>query len=56
MEGQRLSAIATYTGGGMGICIHEWFSILNDGTKEKLSVNNEYLDLTVDDVGGCIEL
>lgn len=56
MEGQRLSVVATYTGGEKGTCIHEWFRILNDGTKEKLSVDNEYLDLTVGDVGGRIEL
>ncbi|KAF9588966.1 hypothetical protein IFM89_017645 [Coptis chinensis] len=56
VEGKRLSPMATYSGGEKGACIHEWFRISNNGIKEKLSVDDEYLDLTVEDVGRCIEL
>ncbi|XVE67511.1 hypothetical protein DITRI_Ditri08aG0166900 [Diplodiscus trichospermus] len=55
MEGQRLSFIASYTGGEKGDCFHEWFRLKNKGVKEKLSTD-EFLDLTLDDVGRSIEL
>ncbi|XP_026383847.1 187-kDa microtubule-associated protein AIR9-like isoform X1 [Papaver somniferum] len=56
MEGKRLGYIATYTGGEQGSCSHEWFRISSDGTRDKLSNDAEYLDLTAEDVGRCIEL
>ncbi|OMO92313.1 hypothetical protein COLO4_17682 [Corchorus olitorius] len=55
MEGQRLSFIASYTGGERGDCFHEWFRVKNNGVKEKLSTD-EFLDLTLDDVGRRIQL
>ncbi|GLT64986.1 hypothetical protein SLA2020_374440 [Shorea laevis] len=55
MEGQRLSFIASYSGGERGDCFHEWFRLKNYGVKEKLSTD-EFVDLTLDDVGKSIEL
>nr|DAD37235.1 TPA_asm: hypothetical protein HUJ06_007876 [Nelumbo nucifera] len=55
IEGQRLSFIATYCGGERGNCLHEWFRMRSNGAKDKLSVN-DFLDLTLDDVGRRIEL
>ncbi|KAJ8762645.1 hypothetical protein K2173_010666 [Erythroxylum novogranatense] len=55
MEGQRLSFSASYTGGEKGNCFHEWFRVKSNGLKEKLS-SEEFLDLTLEDVGNCIEL
>ncbi|KAF6166111.1 hypothetical protein GIB67_023821 [Kingdonia uniflora] len=55
MEGQKLVFDATYTGGERGTCSHEWFRMSCNGVKEKLS-DDDYLNLTVDDVGSCIEL
>ncbi|XVE94227.1 hypothetical protein REPUB_Repub01dG0263600 [Reevesia pubescens] len=55
MEGQRLSFIASYIGGEKGDCFHEWFRVKNNRVKEKLSTD-EFLDLTIDDVGRSIEL
>ncbi|XP_038987888.1 187-kDa microtubule-associated protein AIR9 isoform X2 [Phoenix dactylifera] len=55
IEGGRLSFIAEYTGGERGNCTHEWFRVKSNGTKDKLT-GHEYLDLTLDDVGYCIEL
>ncbi|XWS55352.1 hypothetical protein CRYUN_Cryun10bG0167200 [Craigia yunnanensis] len=55
MEGQRLSFIALYIGGERGDCFHEWFRVTNNGVKEKLSTD-EFLDLTLDEVGRSIEL
>ncbi|XWS40436.1 hypothetical protein CRYUN_Cryun18bG0140100 [Craigia yunnanensis] len=55
MEGQRLSFIASYIGGERGDCFHEWFRVKNNGVKKKLSTD-EFLDLTLDDVGRSIEL
>ncbi|EOX96967.1 Outer arm dynein light chain 1 protein isoform 1 [Theobroma cacao] len=55
MEGQRLSFLASYIGGERGDCFHEWFRVKNNGVKEKLSTD-EFLDLTLDDVGRSIEL
>ncbi|KAF2317878.1 hypothetical protein GH714_041198 [Hevea brasiliensis] len=55
MEGQRLSFVASYSGGERGNCFHEWFRVRSDGVRDKLSAN-EFLDLTLEDVGKCIEL
>uniref|UniRef100_A0A803N0W9 Uncharacterized protein n=1 Tax=Chenopodium quinoa TaxID=63459 RepID=A0A803N0W9_CHEQI len=55
MEGERLAFIASYHGGVKGNCCTEWFRIQNNGHKEKLCAN-DYLDLTLDDVGSCIEI
>ncbi|XP_023003645.1 187-kDa microtubule-associated protein AIR9 [Cucurbita maxima] len=55
VEGQRLSFNAAYSGGARGDCHHEWFRVNNDGMKEKLG-KDEFLDLTLDDVGSRIEL
>lgn len=55
MEGQRLSFIASYSGGERGECFHEWFRVRINGLKEKLSTD-EFIDLTLDDVGNNIEL
>lgn len=55
IEGQRLSFSASYTGGEKGNCFHEWFRVKSNGVKEKLSTQ-DFLDLTLDDVGRCIEL
>ncbi|KAJ4980259.1 hypothetical protein NE237_031096 [Protea cynaroides] len=54
VEGQRLSFIATYSGGERGSCSHEWFRV-SSSVKEKLS-DDEFLDLTLEDVGRHIEL
>ncbi|PIA41703.1 hypothetical protein AQUCO_02200255v1 [Aquilegia coerulea] len=56
IEGQRLISVATYIGGEKGSCVHEWFRIRSSGIKEKLTTDDDYLDITVEDVGGCIEL
>ncbi|KAF3773075.1 microtubule-associated protein [Nymphaea thermarum] len=55
IEGQRLTFIAAYSGGEKGDCIHEWFRLKDDGSKEKLGCD-EFHDLTYEDVGGYIEL
>ncbi|GLT97098.1 hypothetical protein SLE2022_146820 [Rubroshorea leprosula] len=55
MEGQRLSFIASYSGGERGDCVHEWFRVKKNGMKEKLSTD-EFVDLTLDDVGKNVEL
>ncbi|XP_043806182.1 187-kDa microtubule-associated protein AIR9 isoform X3 [Manihot esculenta] len=55
MEGQRLSFVASYSGGERGNCLHEWFRVRSDGFREKLSAD-EFLDLTLEDVGKFIEL
>ncbi|KAL3612128.1 hypothetical protein D5086_003148, partial [Populus alba] len=55
MEGQRLSFVASYSGGEKGDCFHEWYRVKSDGIKEKLS-EDEFLDLTLKDVGKHIEL
>ncbi|KAK4254784.1 hypothetical protein QN277_010113 [Acacia crassicarpa] len=55
IEGQRLSFNAVYSGGEQGDCIYGWFRVTNCGVKEKIS-NLEFLDLTLADVGACIEL
>ncbi|KAG9439115.1 hypothetical protein H6P81_019280 [Aristolochia fimbriata] len=55
MEGQRLGFIATYSGGERGNCIYEWYRVKGRGLKDKIS-GDEFLDLTLEDVGRCIEL
>ncbi|XP_031505223.1 187-kDa microtubule-associated protein AIR9 isoform X2 [Nymphaea colorata] len=55
IEGKRLTFIAAYSGGEKGDCIHEWFRLKDDGSKEKLGCD-EFHDLTYEDVGGYIEL
>ncbi|KAG1348232.1 putative 187-kDa microtubule-associated protein AIR9 [Cocos nucifera] len=55
VEGGHLSFIAEYTGGERGYCTHEWFRVKSNGTKDRLT-GCEYLDLTLEDVGECIEL
>ncbi|KAJ6314563.1 hypothetical protein OIU78_018108, partial [Salix suchowensis] len=55
MEGQRLSFVASYSGGERGICSHEWFRVESGGMREKLSAH-EFLDLTLEDAGKHIEL
>ncbi|KAK8953546.1 hypothetical protein KSP40_PGU003897 [Platanthera guangdongensis] len=55
VEGKRLSFVATYSGGEMGSCIQEWFRLKEGGIKEKLT-DGVSLDLTIEDVGRCIEL
>lgn len=55
IEGQRVSFIASYSGGERGNCFHEWFRVKSNGAREKLSTF-DFLDLTLDDVGRCIEL
>lgn len=55
VEGQRLSFNAAYSGGERGECHHEWFRVNNNGIKEELG-KDEFLDLTLDDVGSHIEL
>ncbi|KAJ0980466.1 hypothetical protein J5N97_008721 [Dioscorea zingiberensis] len=55
VEGDRLTFSAQYTGGERGICTHEWFRVKDNGTKDKL-ISDEFLELTLEDVGKCIEL
>ncbi|CAA6657906.1 unnamed protein product [Spirodela intermedia] len=54
-EGERLSFTAAYVGGERGECTQEWYRVKNNRFREKLS-NTEFLDLTLSDVGRCIEL
>lgn len=55
VEGQRLSFVASYSGGERGNCIIEWFRVKSNGVKEKL-IAEEYLGLSIEDVGRYIEL
>ncbi|KAI4370946.1 hypothetical protein MLD38_019233 [Melastoma candidum] len=55
VEGQRLSFTATYIGGEKGNCWFEWSRITSNGKREKIS-SEEFLDLSLDDVGTYIEL
>ncbi|PON54757.1 LRR domain containing protein [Parasponia andersonii] len=55
IEGQQLSFVASYSGGERGSCFYEWSRVKSNGVKVKLSTD-EFLDLTLDDVGTCIEL
>ncbi|XP_072986679.1 187-kDa microtubule-associated protein AIR9 [Typha latifolia] len=55
VEGGRLSFAAEYSGGERGSCTHEWFRVKHNGSKDKLN-NDDYVDLTLEHVGECIEL
>ncbi|CAH8333213.1 unnamed protein product [Eruca vesicaria subsp. sativa] len=55
IEGQRLSFVASYTGGVKGNCSLEWFRVKRNGVKELLT-NDEFLDLSLEDVGESIEI
>ncbi|KAI6706023.1 hypothetical protein NL676_008985, partial [Syzygium grande] len=55
IEGQCLSVAVSYSGGERGQCVFEWFRLRGNGAKEKLSTE-DFLDLTLADVGTCIEL
>lgn len=55
IEGQRVSFIASYSGGERGNCFHEWFRVKSNGVWEKLSTF-DFLDLTLEDVGRSVEL
>ncbi|KAL2327482.1 hypothetical protein Fmac_020909 [Flemingia macrophylla] len=55
IEGQRLNFNVVYSGGEQGDCTHEWFRVKDNGVRDKLS-SNDFLDLTLEDVGTCIEL
>nr|XP_043619051.1 187-kDa microtubule-associated protein AIR9 [Erigeron canadensis] len=55
IEGERLTFIASYSGGDKGACFFEWFRIKDNGYREKLH-SSEHLDLTLEDVGSCVEL
>ncbi|KAL2930498.1 hypothetical protein RDABS01_035908 [Bienertia sinuspersici] len=55
MEGERLTFIASYSGGVKGNCCSEWFRIQCTGHKEKLYAD-DFLDIALDDVGCHIEL
>uniref|UniRef100_A0A1D1Z6I6 Protein phosphatase 1 regulatory subunit pprA n=1 Tax=Anthurium amnicola TaxID=1678845 RepID=A0A1D1Z6I6_9ARAE len=54
-EGECLSFTAMYTGGEIGECNQEWYRVNNNGAREMLS-GTVCMDLTLEDVGGCIEL
>ncbi|KAI8543071.1 hypothetical protein RHMOL_Rhmol08G0189800 [Rhododendron molle] len=54
VEGQRLSFIASYSGGEKGDCFYEWFRLESNGVKDKLNAGgNRVLGLAF---GGCLEL
>ncbi|KAK3198349.1 hypothetical protein Dsin_021764 [Dipteronia sinensis] len=55
IEGQRLSSVATYSGGERGNCSYEWFRVKSNGIRERLSTE-EFLDLNFEDVERQIEL
>lgn len=55
VEGGHLTFTALYTGGVKGACFFEWFRVKDNGCKEKLH-SGEHIDLTLEDVGGCVEL
>ncbi|MED6159882.1 187-kDa microtubule-associated protein air9 [Stylosanthes scabra] len=55
MEGQCLKFNALYSGGERGECTIEWFRVKENGLREKISCC-DFLDLTLEDVGACIEL
>ncbi|XP_044495976.1 187-kDa microtubule-associated protein AIR9 isoform X2 [Mangifera indica] len=55
IEGQRLSFVASYSGGERGNCFYEWFRVKSNVVKERVTTE-EFLDLTFDDVGKRIEL
>ncbi|KAI8543069.1 hypothetical protein RHMOL_Rhmol08G0189800 [Rhododendron molle] len=53
VEGQRLSFIASYSGGEKGDCFYEWFRLESNGVKDKLNAGGKVLGLAF---GGCLEL
>lgn len=55
IEGQRLKFNAVYSGGERGDCYHEWFRVKDNGVQEKIT-SNDFLDLTLEDVGARIEI
>ncbi|XP_028090834.1 187-kDa microtubule-associated protein AIR9 [Camellia sinensis] len=55
VEGERLSFFASYSGGEKGDCLSEWFRVKSNGLKDKLNAG-EFFDLTIEDVGRCVEL
>ncbi|XAR72534.1 hypothetical protein NMG60_11019208 [Bertholletia excelsa] len=55
VEGARLSFIASYSGGEKGDCLFEWFRVKSNGVKDKINAG-VFLDLTLEDVGRCVEL
>ncbi|KAG6542402.1 hypothetical protein Mapa_016231 [Marchantia paleacea] len=55
VEGGSLSFEATYKGGEQGVCRYQWYRLYPDGRDLKLH-NNEYLDLSAEDVGCHIQL
>ncbi|XP_071715705.1 187-kDa microtubule-associated protein AIR9 [Rutidosis leptorrhynchoides] len=55
VEGGILTFTASYSGGVKGACLFEWFRVKDNGLKEKIHAS-DHLDLTLKDVGGCIEI
>ncbi|KAL0926511.1 hypothetical protein M5K25_002750 [Dendrobium thyrsiflorum] len=55
VEGNRTTFVVAYSGGEKGCCIHEWYRLKESGVKDKLT-DDEFLDLTYEDVGRLIEL
>ncbi|KAF5475058.1 hypothetical protein F2P56_006904 [Juglans regia] len=55
IEGQRVSFVASYSGGERGDCSHEWFRKQSTSIRDKISTF-DFVDLTLEDVGRCIEL
>ncbi|XP_025688845.1 187-kDa microtubule-associated protein AIR9 isoform X1 [Arachis hypogaea] len=56
MEGKCLKFNAVYSGGERGECTNEWFRVKENGLREKISCCADFLDLTLEDIGVCIEL
>ncbi|XP_023758150.1 187-kDa microtubule-associated protein AIR9 isoform X1 [Lactuca sativa] len=56
VEGGQLTFIASYSGGEKGACFFEWFRVKDNGSKEKLHSEADHLDLTLEEVGTCVEL
>ncbi|XP_047148992.1 187-kDa microtubule-associated protein AIR9 isoform X1 [Vigna umbellata] len=56
IEGQHLSFNAVYTGGEQGDCTYEWFRVKDNSIRDRISTNADFLDLTLEDVGACIEI
>ncbi|KAI3495528.1 hypothetical protein L1887_37869 [Cichorium endivia] len=55
VEGEHLTFTASYIGGEKGDCFFEWYRVKDNGSKERLH-SNESLDLTLEEVGECVEL
>ncbi|XP_020974610.1 187-kDa microtubule-associated protein AIR9 isoform X4 [Arachis ipaensis] len=56
MEGKCLKFNAVYSGGERGECTNEWFRVKENGLREKISCCADFLNLTLEDIGVCIEL